>query len=74
MGIVAVKCLAPAPQQGQGAHLSRDETPNNFMLPLVSCQSHNTNTPQQNSTTDLFALSSFRSSMLKDKTGPRRSR
>lgn len=30
---VAVKYLAPAPQQGQGGHLSRDETPNNFTLP-----------------------------------------
>lgn len=46
-----VKCLAPAPQHGQGAHLSRDETPINFMLPLLSCQAHKTNTrsrtPQQ---------------------------
>lgn len=48
---VAVKCLAPAPQQGQGAHLSRDEIPDNVTLPLLSRQSHKTKTlsrtPQQ---------------------------
>lgn len=43
---VAVKCLSPAPQQGQGAHLSRDETLNNFMLPLLSCQAHKTKSPR----------------------------
>lgn len=66
---VALKHLAPASQQGQGAHLSRDETPNNFML--LGPEDHD---PQHNSTTALFALCPFRSSVIKDKRGLRRAR